>query len=252
MAWYVWTKPRKLSLQALQICDVKAQLLDNPRIFDEANWSNAPEYRRQFYKLGIVSREKYFVLQASTETDIALLNTNVSDCFRALQNWDSVRYEGYLDVDAWRGQMQTWKHTGKAGITTIDINIYGSRKVFEVVGNVFSTARLYFQHPHHCQGIVKYENPHFLSLPNIPDTILDSHTAFVTPVRGIATQRQCDVFSVLENLHKHGYLREAVVDHRIKTELLRYVSLSSSSSFSSCSRFMTTLFPVIRERLLTT
>ncbi len=177
-----------------------------------------------------MSHKKYFTLQSSKRTDIAVLNMNISRCFRDLESRPSVVYEGFVNMETWKDQIRTWNKTGKAGIISIDINVYGSRHDLEAVGKVFSNTRFYFQHLHHWDGTVKYENPHYLSFPNISDARIDGFSASVASIRAASTLPVCDMLSVFESLHQHEYLRQTEVDRRIETPLRRFVSLPTDCS----------------------
>lgn len=184
------------------------------------------ERNHQFFRLGIVSHQRYFTLQSSTETDVAVLNSNISRCFRDLETRAPVNYEGFVDANTWQDLIQTWKKTVKAGVMSVDINIYGSRNDSHVVGKVFSKAKLYFQHPHHCDSGVKYENPHYLSLPNISGLKLENPSASVTPVRTASILSGYNIPSVLDGLHQHENLFQVELDYRIKATLRRFCFLS--------------------------
>jgi SWI/SNF-related matrix-associated actin-dependent regulator of chromatin subfamily A3 len=186
---------------------------------------NVLENKHQFLRFGVSCRQKYFVLQSSTGTDIALLNASISRSFCDLENCSSLRYEGFIDVNTWKDHIQAWRETGKTVVMPIDINVYGPRNAFQEVGKVFSGTRLYLQHPHHCDSLLKYENPHYLSFPNMPDAQVDTTSASVLSTRATPTSPSNYISSILEDLHQHEYLQNIEIDRRIRIRLLRYVSL---------------------------
>jgi SWI/SNF-related matrix-associated actin-dependent regulator of chromatin subfamily A3 len=211
-------------LHTFQICDVEAQLLDNPHIFDDANLVNDQGSSQNYYQLRVISRNNYFVLQSFTEIEIGALNTTISHCFQELSGTASVRYEVFVNYNALREAIQAWKQTGKRGTLPLDVNVYGSRDATGVVGKVFSGARLYFQHPYHYDDSAKYDNPHYLSFSNIanPESRISLGN---TSVYQTERSAKCDISKVLENLDQQEYVRQADIDSRVQTPLLKFVLL---------------------------
>ncbi|KAH8687414.1 SNF2 family N-terminal domain-containing protein [Tricladium varicosporioides] len=204
------------------ICDVKAQLLDNPYIFDDANLVNEDEIGQNYCQLEIISQNNYFVLRLITGIEIGALNTNISHCFQELSETASVRYEFFINVDVLREAIQAWKQTGKRGILPIDINVYGSRDATGVVGRVFSRARLYFQHPYRFDGSAEYDNPHYLSFSNIvnPESLILS--PWNISVYQAKRSSNYNISKVLENLDQQEYVRQVDIDSRVRTPLLNH------------------------------
>lgn len=203
----------------MQICDVQTQVFDDPRIFDAiTDFSDRSEDRQKFVRMNLVRRHTYFVLQSSSGVGVAVLNTYLSTVLRDLHEGASVRYEAFVDGVRWSEKMQAWKSTGKAGILSVDINIYGRREDSKDAGQKLSKARLYLQHPHRGDDNAIYENPHFLSLPNVPDLRI---TTSVTSVQEVSDLPQYSVSSALEDLNQPGDLQQIEVDPLITTSLLR-------------------------------
>lgn len=217
-----YVAPQRQEICFGMICDVEAQLLDNPHIFDDANLVNGQGSDQNYYQLRVISRNNYFVLQSFTGIEIGALNIAISHCFQELSGTASVRYEVFVPYNALREAIQAWKQTGKRGTLPIDINVYGSRDATGVVGRVFSRARLYFQHPYHYDGSAKYDNPHYLSFLNIANpapTIIPSGN---TSVYQTERSAKCNISKVLENLDQQEYVRQADIDSRIQTPLLNH------------------------------
>lgn len=206
----------------MQLSDIPTKICDDSRILDAITdlrgWS---EVRQPYHRLSVTSRHNYFVLQSSSGTDVAVLNTQVSNCFLGLRESSSVHYEGFVDAVRWGEMSQAWKKTGKVGILLVDINVYGSWEEFEMVGQVFSNARLYFQHPHSCDDLATYENPHYLNLTNTPGLDLEFSMTSATPAQEVLNLPQYSVSYALEDLHQPGSLRGIEVDSHIRTSLLR-------------------------------
>jgi len=220
-----WPSRELAFLHTFQICDVEAQLLDNPHIFDDANLVNEQESSQDYYQLRVISRNNYFVLQSFTEIEIGALNTAISHCFQELSGTASVRYEVFVNYNALREATQAWKRTGKRGTLPIDVNVYGSRDATGAVGRVFSTARLYFQHPYHYDSSAKYDNPHYLSFSNIANPESPIISSENTSVYQTERSTTCNISKVLENLDQQEYVRQADIDSRIRTPLLKFVPL---------------------------
>jgi hypothetical protein len=200
----------------------------------------------------MISHEKYYTLRSSTEIDIAVLNVKVSDCLRELQNHSWVRYEGFIAVDEWANKTHAWHKTGKAGTMSVNINVSGTRDLFELVGKVFSTAKLYLQQPYYCDDFTKYSNPHYLSFPSTAEANADFFSTPLTLQEATPTLHQCDISHVLKDLHQHEYLRPVDVDRCIKTPLLRFVHLFSLGYFNEPLLTLCVPTTVIRKKALTT
>jgi hypothetical protein len=207
----------------LQICDVEAQFLNNPHIFDDSRLINERGDNQHHCQLWVIPRNTFFVLRSFAETEIGVLNTAISHCLQELSGNTSIHYEALLDSNAWKEAIRTWRQTGNRGRFLTDINVYGPRDAREAVGKVFSKARLYFQHPYRCNGYNKYDNPHYLSFSNIaiPESpIVKSGRTLV-----YQTERpsKCNISEAFENLDQQEYVRQANIDSRVRTLLLRFV-----------------------------
>ncbi len=164
-------------------------------------------------------------MQSLAEIEIGALNTTISHCFQELSGTASVHYEVFVNYNALREAIKAWKQTEKRGTLLIDVNVYGSRDATGVVSSVFSRSRLYFQHPYHYDGSAKYDNPHYLSFSNIenpePPTLSLENTSLYQTERST----KCNISKVLENLDQQEYVRQADVDPRVRTPLLKFVLL---------------------------
>lgn len=98
----------------------------------------------------------------------------------------------------------------RGGVPTL-INIYGSERAFEAVGNILSENELFLQHPEGKEPHIDYKNPHFLTIPNISSS---------------ATIRKADevvdeVTTLFEEV-EHQELSQIEPGRGVKTPLLRY------------------------------
>jgi hypothetical protein len=155
--------------------------------------------------------------------EIGVLNTTISHCFQDLLGSAFIRYEAFVGPNVWGEAIQTWRQTGKRGRLPINVNVYGSRDAIEAVGKVFSRARLYFQHPYRCDDSIKYENPHYLSFSNIGIPESPTLTSWsTTSLHQTERYSKCNISEVLENLDQQEYVRQANIDSRVRTPLLRF------------------------------
>jgi len=201
------------------ICDVKAKLFDTPEIFEACTLSLTKETNNQHYKVVILRRESFYILRSPNDTDIAVLNKNITLCLQDVHDRASVRYESFIDAHEWKERIKTWKQTGKPCTLAVNIVVYGSRHELSTIGTIFSKARLYFQHPIHCHPGIEYDNPHYLSFSGVPG--LDIDTSAASPsTQVVPILPQYSVLSCLEDLHQQGNLRRIEVDSSIQTELL--------------------------------
>jgi hypothetical protein len=100
-----------------QICDVTTQFLDNPRIFEDGYLINKERSNQSYYQLKISARKNFFILQSLAETEIAVLNSNISHCIQQLLI-TSIRYEAFVNHNAWTEALQTWKKRWENGAIT--------------------------------------------------------------------------------------------------------------------------------------
>jgi hypothetical protein len=113
----------------------------------------------------------------------------------------------------------------------IHIYLFGTRIDAAVVGQELSRYRLFLQHPSPSFYDTTYENPHYL---NLPGNSLPSGTLLPpifskniecetrnTDTTGSIGHEVTDVFTIMNDLPKQGYLEKAQTDKRIQTTLLR-------------------------------
>lgn len=109
--------------------------------------------------------------------------------------------------------------------------MFGTRINADVVGQELSRYRLFLQHPSPPLYDTAYENPHYLSLPGnslpngtllppISPKTLDCETGY-TSTTGSIGHEVTDMFTIIDDLPKQGYLKKAQIDKRIQTTLLR-------------------------------
>lgn len=114
---------------------------------------------------------------------------------------------------------------------TMDILVFGPRTVGDALARHLSRYRLFLQHPYPMPTNVNYENPQYLAivgssfsngtiLPPISADVFrgDSHSS-----NNPEEDESVDIYSVLDNLPMHDYLREANIGKGIESTLLRWV-----------------------------
>jgi hypothetical protein len=116
---------------------------------------------------------------------------------------------------------------------SMSIQIFGVRSIADTVAKELSKYRLFLQHPCPVPFNAVYENPQYFSMVGSSF----SNGAVLPPISVETTQREIEsnavseeldhgldeLKAVMNNLPRHDYLREADVDERINTDLLRQV-----------------------------
>jgi SWI/SNF-related matrix-associated actin-dependent regulator of chromatin subfamily A3 len=116
---------------------------------------------------------------------------------------------------------------------SMNIQIFGVRSIADTVAKELSKYRLFLQHPCPVPFNAVYENPQYLSMAGSSF----NNGAVLPPISVEATQSEIEsdavseeldhvldeLKAVMNNLPRHDYLREADVDKRINTDLLRQV-----------------------------
>jgi hypothetical protein len=120
---------------------------------------------------------------------------------------------------------------------TINVHVLGLRSEADTVARQLSKYRLFLQRPIPMYFSVAYENPQYLSIVGSSFTsgdLLHSFSAEVTKattkldsntVSGELDHDLDEVRAVINNLPRHDYLREANIDNRINTNLLRQAQI---------------------------
>jgi hypothetical protein len=207
-------------LKWLQICDVGAQFLDDPRILGEVDLDiTAAQPADGFYNLQLAFLRHCF-LQSSGGENIAAVHLKTSNALRALSKLNSVRCEVLVAADEWAEKIQSFKNVGKAACMTVEINVFGPLGKSQAVGKILSKARIYLQHQRLRGGHVEYKNPHLISFPHLSLPTPRLPTSSLTPDAG-SDHSSTNIISVLDSLDQRGHLRKIDIDSRITTSLLR-------------------------------
>ena len=205
----------------LQICNIRVSFLDTLKLEETNHTVFSSSSKQNFYRLNLILRDgDRYTLQSKGGLDIALLHTKTGDGLRKLESLASVRYDAYVTVGEWLEHVRIWRADGKRTNLTIKVNVYGFTCDVDIVGKELSKASIYLQHPDHHDKQVKYDNPHFFKLPQIEMPDLESSAATPSEIDFV------DLHSVLETLDRNDSLKQAAIDHRVKTTLLPWVYLS--------------------------
>lgn len=116
---------------------------------------------------------------------------------------------------------------------SMNIQIFGVRSIAATVAKELSKYRLFLQHPFPVQLNAAYENPQYLSMAGSSFT----NGAILAPISVEVTQTEIEsndisedpdqvldeLRTVIDNLPRHDYLREADIDKQVNTDLLRQV-----------------------------
>ncbi|KAE9373912.1 hypothetical protein N431DRAFT_466160 [Stipitochalara longipes BDJ] len=116
---------------------------------------------------------------------------------------------------------------------SMNMQVFGVRSIADTVAKELSKYRLFLQHPNPVPFNAAYENPQFLSIvqPSF------SNGAILPPISVGVTQKEIEsnviseefdhiideLRAIMNNLPGHNYLKEADIDARINTDLLRQV-----------------------------
>jgi hypothetical protein len=120
----------------------------------------------------------------------------------------------------------------KKTYVAININIYGDKSIQKQVGTSLSSAQMYLQHPDFLEDGCQYDNPHFVSIPNVqpnlPSSLPDRKKARTASKLSPEPESdrndfQNEIAVVFNSLTRARCLKMLEADMRIKTKLLTYV-----------------------------
>jgi hypothetical protein len=211
-------------------------------------------------KYGVISRPTLLfsstssiILEVSLKGDyFELLNSgqpfahlNRGFCSEARRLADfGVEFRAYLQKDSWEAYYATLNNflpESSAKTFAVDINVYSFRHHADRIGDIFSPAGFFLQHPTHDFVDALYYNPQLLEFEGFEEkretsASLASESTLELAEPGISMssdradlehQRNGSdlVDSILNSLSHHEILREIHTDqNRIRTELLPYAN----------------------------
>lgn len=199
------------------MCEVRARLKDDPRIIEGTDcFTHAPVDKDKTNRLQMVHRDNHIALQHTSEVDIAVLNSRVTNVIGALRHLDGIRYEVLVSTVELSGAISSWVNKGKTTDFDVEIIIYGPRTYYDEIGAILSKSGFFLQIPRYRTHNIPYQNPHFWELgffssPLLSPDPMPDHTA--NPVS--------EVTSMLDTLDQREFLNLAAIDERIIKPLLR-------------------------------
>jgi SWI/SNF-related matrix-associated actin-dependent regulator of chromatin subfamily A3 len=155
----------------------------------------------------------------------------------SLVSKESVRYEALVPRAEFKQKLeaaaQPLNPDRSKLICSMDVQIFGARYLADTIAKELCKYRMFLQHPIRRPLDVAYENPQYLSAVGSSFT----NGAVLPPISAEASQNDTELKPNIEepdhdpddlkvfinNLPGHDYLREADVDKRIETNLLRQV-----------------------------
>lgn len=186
-----------------------------------------------FLTLQLLFNEEHCVLQTKQKRAFGVLNTKVFRSLTKLPCFQELEYIALVGFNEWKERSFPTGKDSKIRCISLDINIWGPRCELDATARELSRARLFLQPPHQGTTILPYENPQYLHLPGVVQVMeLPVSSSSQTPnfsasaVSGheqvaALNDRYPDFDKILEELPRHDYLKEVIVDIRVKTQLLR-------------------------------
>jgi SWI/SNF-related matrix-associated actin-dependent regulator of chromatin subfamily A3 len=169
--------------------------------------------------------------------NVATMNTTTHHALMSLSSKEKIRYEALVPQPEFKQKssaaVQSLGVDAPQMTCSMNIQLFGVRSTADTVAKELSKHRLFLQHPHPMPFTVTYENPQYFSmvgssftngavLPPISAEVAPEEIASHPPYHSEELDHDSDeLVAVINDLPSHDYLREAAVDKRIKTSLLR-------------------------------
>lgn len=181
----------------------------------------------------IRAQRNYFVVSTQHSEQVAVFNERTSNVLRLIWNLESISFQVLAtpetsDSSTTMGSNKT--PTPKDGYMNFSINLYGERRIKDMVGSTLSSAQMFLQHPLSMEYGSEYDNPHFVSIPNVQPNLTESSSSTTQErneahAKSIADdtqeyQFQNELAVVFNSLTRSRCLKMLDADMRIKTPLL--------------------------------
>lgn len=226
----------------MKLCDIQIQWIPvgNRHRPDAARASTSEETSE--VRL-LFSHERCEVIETSGNV-VATLNTKTYLALRTLTSINEIYFKGYIRPENKNGLTSSAVQSDKSTITpmrkaqntksSIDLLVFGPQLAAEVLAKEMARYRLFLQHPFPIPSDVPYENPQYFNisgvslsngslLPAIQGLEDVRNESNASPSQEDNGQAATNLAHVLDHLPQHDYLKEASIDSRIKTPLLRLV-----------------------------
>ena len=191
---------------------------------------DSPKDERGNHIFQIIKRGNNFVLMLQNTEQVAIINEMISGAFRSIWDVESLYFQALTIPETLSPAPTDRKSSSKKEkYITMDINLYGMPRVRDIVGTALSSAQVFLQHPCYMDRGCEYDNPHFVSIPNVQPNLADASTAQErnnTPVKSspgadpVENKFQSEIAVVFNSLMRARCLQKLDADLRIKTRLL--------------------------------
>jgi SWI/SNF-related matrix-associated actin-dependent regulator of chromatin subfamily A3 len=186
-------------------------------------------------------------VQSQEGVSIASMNKKAHFVLRSLSSIGRVRYKGLIPRAKLKEKLDTAARSSgpkSSDLTcSMPLLVFGGRSIADSIAKELSRYCLFLQHPYPMPIPFLYENPQY---PNIISSSF-SNGALLPPIsvetfqpgleadlRGEERGHDAEDFmALMDNLPRHDYLKEAVIDNRIKTTLLWQVDWEQASSWAN-------------------
>lgn len=193
-----------------------------------------------YQSFAVSKHSEYFMLKSSDNEVYALVNELASQGLAALQDLSSVEIMAFAETAKIQSVLTKAKKPGEATLK-VEINVYGSIDIAEVVGRKLGAAKLFLQDPDHGQQDIEYCNPHVVHFPGVEEPKPQSTDCVVPevmskPTRSLKQERETfdhTVSTIYDVLTRARHLERRDGGSHIKTPLLRYISRPDSLLFQS-------------------
>jgi hypothetical protein len=161
------------------------------------------------------------------------MNTKTHSALKSLQNSENLKYIGLIPRSELQQKLSAAAESLGVSSTKLPclmgILIFGPRFVAETLAKDLSRYRLFLQHPDYLPDDARYDNPQYLKITGSSF----ANGAILPPISTEALQKDIkqsvklehddilDLHTVMLNLPRPTHLREAKIDHNIRTTLLR-------------------------------
>jgi len=221
-----------LTFDLFQLPDVRAKLWINmERLQDILGGLFEDEGGKHGFQ--IIAEGSYFIISLQNSEKIAVINERTSNALRSIWDFESIGFQVLatpetLDSDTALGSAKT--PAPKDGYMNFSFNLYGKRRINDLVGSTLSSAQMFLQHPLSMEYGCEYDNPHFVSIPNVRPNVAEpsslmSQERDVRRTESIAEdtqdyELQNELAVVFNSLTRSRCLKMLDADMRIKTPLL--------------------------------
>lgn len=194
---------------------------------------------QKFLILKLRFKEDHCVIQTKDDCTFGLLNNKVFRCLSNLASFQDLEYAALMEWSIWQERTLPAGKNSKRMCIDLDINISGPWSKLDDTARGLSQAELFLQPPCHGSSDLPYENPQYLQIPGMVQTVEasafgGSQVTLAENDIGLGENQALlwvdgypDFDELLDDLPQHEYLNEAAIDIRVTTSLLKYLFLKS-------------------------